>query len=160
MKKFILLCLAVGILLPTSVVFGQEKTKVVASWKVAVERSDSIILSAAENHTLSLTQYKIVSESVKEGTPFGQLVEGTIYAVDDLVKGTGTSHGYNVLRYGDIVLLPKWSGEVKTSAPGVMTSEGTWTFVGGPFEGQGTYSAKFTSQTEAIIEWEGEYRNK
>lgn len=160
MKKYIMHYLIIAILLPASVVFAQEKTNIAASWKIAVERSDTIILSTAESHTLALTQYKILSETVKEGTPFGQFTEGASYAVEDFVKGTGTSQGYNVVKYGDMVLVPKWSGEVKTSAPGEVTTEGTWNFVGGPLEGGGTYSGKFISPTEVVIEWEGEYSKK
>lgn len=160
MKKFIVLCLLSAVLLPASVVLGQEKTRVAAAWKVAITRSDTIIISETGKHTLALAQYKILSETVNEGTSFGDFAEGTINAVEDFIKGTGTSHGYNVLGYGDTVVLAKWSGEVKTSASGVITSEGTWVLTGGPFEGGGTYTGKFTSPDDVVIEWKGEYNKK
>ena len=137
-----------------------KKFKVAATWKVSIIRSDTIILSEAEKHTLALTQYKILSETVNEGTSFGEFTEGTLNAAEDFIKGTGTSQGYNVLRYGDTVVLAKWSGEVKTSASGVITSKGTWMLTGGPFEGRGTYTGKFTSPNEVVIEWKGEYNKE
>lgn len=160
MKKFIFILLAVSILLPSTVVLAQNETKISATWKIAVVRSDKINISGKENHTLALTEYKILSETVEDGTPFGQFKEGVIYGIEDLIQGTGSQEGYNKIKYGDMTLIPEWSGKVTTSPSGAVTSEGTWGFVGGPFVGGGTYSGRFISPKEAIIEWEGEYHKK
>jgi hypothetical protein len=97
---------------------------------------------------------------VKNGTSFGQFKEGVIYGIEDLVQGTGSQQGCNKIKYVDMILIPEWSGKITTLPSSVVTFDGTWGFVGGPFIGGGTYTGRFTSPTEAIIHWEGVYYKK
>ena len=84
----------------------------------------------------------------------------------DLVKGNGPHQGYVEFTKGEDAVFAKWQGTVTTmmsdEGTPMMSFEGTFTYIGGMgqymgIKGSGTYKGYFTSETEYMTEWEGEY---
>ncbi len=86
--------------------------------------------------------------------------------VVDVVNGNGPHRGYATLSKDDGEVVVKWSGDVATmmakDRPPLISFRGTWQYVSGTgkyqgIQGRGTYSGHFTSQTEYVADWIGQY---
>lgn len=158
------------ILMAILFVAGQAnaQTKVSGKMTIAYTKSDSIEIPDVANHTTVFSEAKGTNTSTGENA-FMEGAETTVASYVDFVMGNGPNQGYSIFKMGDDMVVAKWKGDVKTT----MTEEGApnVTFVGtyeyikgaGQFEniaGGGTYKGHFTSNTEYVAEWQGEYTLK
>ena len=81
-----------------------------------------------------------------------------------LVDGTGPHHGTITMSKGADAMLYAWRGQVTTVVDAerrpTSTMAGSWTALRGSgryagASGRGTYTGRFTSSTESVIEWRG-----
>jgi hypothetical protein len=87
-------------------------------------------------------------------------------AFSDLSKGNGPHQGYLILCQAADTVFCRWQGEVTTTLTAeekpVTTFQGAWYYIKGAgqyqnVQGRGTYNGKYVSQTEYVVDWEGEY---
>jgi len=118
-----------------------------------------------EGHVLSFTPSEGTNASIGE-VPFLDGAQVMNYSVGDLVKGNGQQNGYITLIKGEDGAIAKWEQKVVTTMSDgdkpVTTFEGNFTYTGGMgkyagIKGGGTYKGSFTSETEYVADWQGEY---
>jgi hypothetical protein len=119
----------------------------------------------AENHILSLAKSVGTDSSATPGG-FMDGAASVNYSVGDLVNGNGHQFGYVVFTKGADTVYVKWEHDLTTtmSADGKpqMTFKGTFTYTGGTgqykgIQGNGTFTGAFTSPTEWMADWQGDY---
>lgn len=88
---------------------------------------------------------------------------------NDLVNGNGTHQGYITFTGSEGTTISRWTGKVTTTLSAdkqpITTFEGTWTLIKGTGKheratGRGTYKGHFTSQTQMVVDWQGELATK
>ena len=147
---------------------ADAQTKVSGKMTMAYTKLDSLIIADTEGHNMALGESKGTNASTGDKA-FMDGAETAIFSYADLAMGNGPQMGYTSFKMGDDMFIAKWSGEVKAT----MTEEGApkITFSGmykyikgtGQYEnikGSGTYTGHFTSKTEFVVDWEGEYSLK
>jgi hypothetical protein len=147
---------------------ADAQTKISGKMTMTYTKMDSIVVDDTDGHNISLAISKGTNADTGENG-FLDGAEAINYSYGDLAKGSGSHQGYATLKKGDDMIITKWKGEVKTT----MTAEGTpKTTFSGTFEyikgagqfkgikGAGTYKGHFTSKSEYIADWEGEYSLK
>ena len=147
---------------------ADAQTKISGKMTMAYTIMDTIAVGDTDGHNMALGESKGTNTSTgAEALMDGAESINLSYA--DLTKGSGPHQGYVTLKKGDNMTVAKWKGEVKTT----MTAEGApKTAFNGTFEyikgagkfkgikGAGTYEGYFTSKTEYVAEWKGEYSLK
>ena len=119
-----------------------------------------ITLHDVPDHEMSLIA---VTGPQSSADPLWDSATVVYWGVADLIAGNGPQTGYfsNRHRNGDID-RGTFEGRITTAA-GIATMEGRWTYTGGTgsfagITGGGTYQGRITSPTEVQTSWEGSYQ--
>ena len=146
---------------------AQQRTKISGEMTLTVTKHDTIIIGDTEGHVFSLSAYKGSNKSTGEVKFMdGAQIENSGFS--DIVKGNGPHQGYVKLFQNGDAVFAKWQGEVATEIAKdgpVTTFKGNFFYIAGTgqfkgIQGRGTYKGRFTTKTEYIAEWEGEYSNE
>ena len=164
MRRLIIPMVAILFLvLATSMVSAQTKFSGTMEMKNA--SVDTVFIDDVEGHNMMLS----VSEGINAGGVEGDIFDGATalnISSSDLVKGNGDIFGYTKLVKGDDVLFNKWKGVLTTviDAEGKpkSTFKGSYELINGAgafanIKGTGTFSGYYTSPSNYVAEWEGEY---
>jgi hypothetical protein len=125
----------------------------------ATVQTSSVIPDTA-GHELSLAQ---VEGPQKCSDPLWSDVRITYWGSADLVSGNGPQRGYWMNRHaGGETDWGTFEGKI-TTAGAQVTMEGAFKWTGGTGKfkgigGGGKYKGRFTSATEVINDWDGEYQ--
>ena len=147
---------------------ADAQTKISGKMTMTYTKMDSIVVGDTDGHNMSLATSKGTNADTGENG-FLDGAEALNFSYGDLTKGSGPHQGYATIKKDKDMIISKWQGEVKVT----MTEEGTpkIAFMGtfeyikgaGQFEnisGKGTYKGHFTSKTEYVVDWKGEYSLK
>jgi hypothetical protein len=144
---------------------AQEKTKIAGKMTLTQPERPPLDVGDTPGHHLALSQEKGTNSSTGEHK-FMDGAEVLNLSFHDLTQGNGPHQGY--LRHcqaADTVFC-KWQGEVTTTLSAektpVTTFQGAWFYTKGTgqlrgIQGRGTYKGEFISQTDYVVDWEGEY---
>jgi len=147
---------------------ADAQTKNAGKMTMTYTKIDSFVVADTENHSMILGESKGTNASAGENA-FMDGAENIIYSYADLTMGSGLNMGYNTFTKGDDMVIVKWKGEVKATMTeeGIpnITFSGTFEYIkgAGQYEnitGSGTFKGQFTSDTEYVVDWEGEYTLK
>ena len=128
-------------------------------------KEDVIPVSAPEGNLFLLEEFQGVNKNTGE-TDYLEGAEVDNKDVAALMHGSGPQHGYITFKQGDDQVEAKWDGSVKTvmSKDGQrqVSFSGKWEHTKGSGKyagahGHGTYKGQFTSQTDYVVYWKGEY---
>ena len=120
----------------------------------------SAAIPDTDGHELSLAE---VEGPNQRSDPLWSNVRITYWGGADLVAGNGPQRGYWLNRHANGETdRGSFEGKIIT-AGGQTTMEGTWKYTGGTgtfkgISGGGKYKGRFTSPTEVINDWDGEYQ--
>ncbi len=120
----------------------------------------SAVIPDTEGHELSLAE---VEGPQKCSDPLWSAVRITYWGSADLVAGNGPQRGYWMNRHANGETdSGTFEGKI-TTASGHVSMEGTWKYTGGTgkfkgISGGGKYKGRFTSPSEVINDWHGEYK--
>jgi hypothetical protein len=157
-------CLLLTLLFNSPALLAQDK--LMAGGKITAAFSDQKIhnIGDAEGHTLTLMQSTGINAADKAGFMDGANVVN--YSIGDLIKGTGHQFGYVMFAKGPDTTFAKWDHVTTTvlAAEGTphVTFKGTFAYTKGTgqymnIQGGGTYSGEFTTPTDYVVDWKGEY---
>jgi hypothetical protein len=147
---------------------GSAPSKVAGTVNAKYAEQHPLAVPDAAGHALVLGRARGVNRSTGP-TLFIDKGDVTNFEFADLTQGNGPQQGYISMSLGADTLISKWSGKVTTTVSPdktpITTMQGTWTTVKGAgrygdARGQGTYKGHFTSQTEYMVEWNGELSGK
>jgi hypothetical protein len=116
-------------------------------------------LADQPNHQISIAE---ISGTQKSEDPLWNDAEITYWAINDLIDGQGTQHGYYNTIHGDQGRdWGTFEGKVTTVGTTVIV-EGTYKFAGGEGEyrglaGSGKFKTTLKSETELECNWDGTY---
>lgn len=142
-----------------------DTTKISGTVTAKNVREDVLPVSAPEGNLFLLEEF----QGTNKNTGKTDFLEGA--TVDDksvtaLMHGNGPQHGYITFTVGNDQLEAKWDGTAKTvvakDGQHQVSFSGKWEGVKGAgryasARGHGTYTGHFTSPTEYILFWRGEY---
>ena len=120
----------------------------------------SAVIPDIEGHELGLAE---VEGPQKSSDPLWSDARITYWGSADLVAGNGPQRGYWMNRHANGETdWGTFEGKI-TTAGGQATMEGTYKWTGGTGKfkgigGGGKYKGRFTSPTEVINDWDGEYQ--
>jgi hypothetical protein len=160
-----LVCLALAAAFGVTGTIAQEATKISGTLTLAYTAKDSLVVGDEGGHLMMLD----LSEGKNVSTGDNAFMDGAQAAnmsFADMTLGNGVNQGYVKFAAGDDAVYAKWSGTLTM----VLTAEdepdvsfeGEYTYIMGTgqyenIKGGGTYKGKFTSDTEYVCDWEGEY---
>ena len=142
-----------------------EKHKVSGKMTMDYPEQERIEVGDTKDHALTFGTANGTNECTGEHA-FMDGAQVVNMAFGDLVQGSGSHQGYVKLSLGDDAVFCKWEGAVITTVPEegapIMSFEGTYSYIKGTgqyenIQGRGTYKGAFTSKTQYVAEWEGEY---
>jgi hypothetical protein len=147
---------------------AQAQTSISGKMTMAYTEMDSLVVGDTEGHYMMLGKAQGSNANAEEGG-FMDGADITDLLFSDLIMGNGSNEGYVIFKSGEDMAMGKWKGAVKTTmteegTPDV-TFKGTWEYIKGAgkykgITGSGTYEGHFTTMTEFIVNWEGEYTLK
>jgi len=158
------LVLAIGVM-PLS---AQERTKIAGKMTLTQPVRQMLDIGDTPGHQLVMAEAKGMNLSTGEHK-FMDSTQAVNMAFDDLAQGNGPQQGYARLWQKADTVFIKWQGEVSTTLSAektaVTTFQGAWFYTKGTgqlhnIQGRGTYKGKFISQTDYVVDWEGEYSIK
>ena len=164
MKKLSII-LTLVIFIGASVSFAGEMMKISGKITATFTDEQRVEIGDVEGHEIAF----ITSEGTNASTGDMQFLEGAKvinYSMGDIHMGSGPQHGYIKVWNENDGMISKWEHELVTvmTAEGMpsTTFKGTFTYTGGmgkyaKIKGGGTYTGKFISKTEYVVEWKGEY---
>jgi hypothetical protein len=135
-------------------------TKISGSSTGRARVQTSAAIPDAANHELSLAE---VEGPQKCSDPLFADARITYWGTADLMAGSGPQRGYWINHHANGETdWGTYEGQISTSG-GQVTMEGTYKWTGGSgkfkgISGGGKYKARFTSPTEVINDWQGEYQ--
>jgi hypothetical protein len=141
-----------------------EKLQIAGTFTGSSTQRQNIEVADAPGHVLVLSQAKGSNRSTGP-TDYMDGAEIVNSEIADLIQGNGTHQGYVRMSKGGESTVTKWSGKVTTvlspEKTPITTFEGTWSKVNGSgrfagVSGSGTYKGRMTSQTEYVVDWQGE----
>jgi len=147
---------------------ADAQNKIAGKLTLAYSSLDTLAVGDTEGHNMALAESKGTNASTGE-TAFMDGAEAVNLSFADLAMGSGPHEGYVTFKSGDDMTIAKWKGMVTTtmSAEGAPQTSfsGTFEYIkgAGQFEnikGAGTYEGHFTSNTEYVSDWKGEYTLK
>jgi len=147
---------------------AQEKIKIAGKMTLTQPTRQAIDIGDTPGHQLVLAEARGMNFSTGEHK-FMDSTQAVNMAFDDLAQGNGPQQGYSRLWQKADTVFIKWHGKVTTTLSAEKTQsttfEGIWSYVKGTgqlrsIQGGGTFKGKFTSATEYMVEWEGEYSIK
>jgi hypothetical protein len=156
--------LCVVVLVATTSV-AQDMMKIAGKMEAAYVRQEPMVVGDTDEHTMVLGK----SEGTNASTGEHMFMDGAQIvnmSFADVVKGNGPHQGYVRFAEGEDAAYAKWHGTITTTMSDdgtpMMSFEGAFTYIGGMgqytgIKGAGTYTGHFTSETEYVVEWEGEY---
>lgn len=159
------ICLTLALILSGTNLAAQETTKISGKLTATYTGQDSIVVGDVAGHVLSLT----VSEGKNANTGENMFMDGADVAnmsYADFIQGNGVHQGYVKFTKDGDEIYAKWKGSVTTAAVAegdpVTSFEGTFTYIKGSgkfknIKGKGTYTGKFTSETEYTVDWQADY---
>ena len=135
-------------------------SKVSGSFTGRATVQTSAVIPDTAGHELGLVE---VEGPQKSSDPLWSDVRITYWGTADLVAGSGPQRGYWLNRHHNGETdWGTFEGKIST-AGGQAMMEGVWTWTGGTgkfkgIRGGGKYKGRFTSPTEVINDWDGEYQ--
>jgi hypothetical protein len=145
--------------------FAQDMMKIAGKMEATYVKHEPMEVGDTDEHMMILGR----SEGTNTSTGEHMFMDGAQLvnvSFADLVKGNGPHDGYIRFTKGEDAVYAKWQGTVTTmmsdEGTPMMSFEGTFTYTGGMgqymgIKGSGTYKGHFTSETDYVTEWEGEY---
>jgi hypothetical protein len=133
--------------------------KVSGSFTGRATMQTTAVIPDSDGHELSLAE---VEGPQKSSDPLWSDVRITYWGSADLVAGNGPQRGYWMNRHAHGETdWGTFEGKI-TTAGAQTTMEGTYKWTGGTgkfkgISGGGKYKGLFTSPTEVINDWDGEY---
>jgi hypothetical protein len=146
-------------------VLAQDMMKIAGTMEATYVKHEPMEVGDTEEHMMILGR----SEGMNTSTGEHMFMDGAQLvniSFADAVKGNGPHEGYIKLAKGEDAVYAKWQGTVTTmmsdEGTPMMSFEGTFTYISGVgqymgIKGSGTYKGHFTSETEYMTEWEGQY---
>jgi hypothetical protein len=144
---------------------AQEKIKIAGNLTLTYSQKEAMEVGDTEGHILRFTGATGTNISTAEHM-FMDNAHATTMSFADLTKGNGPQQGYLSLCQEADTVFAKWQGEVTTTLSAektpIITFQGIWFYTRGTgkfvtIAGKGTYKGKFISETEHLVDWEGEY---
>ncbi len=164
-RLMMLLTVPCAVALLATPLLAQDMMKVAGKMEATYVKHEPIEVGDTEEHMMVLA----TSEGMNTSTGEHMFMDGAQLvnsSFADVVKGNGPHEGYIKLAKGEDAVYAKWQGTVTTmmsdEGTPMMSFEGTFTYIGGMgkymgIKGSGTYKGHFTSETDYMTEWEGEY---
>ena len=128
-------------------------------------KGDVLPISAPDGDLFLLEEFQGVNKNTGK-TDYLEGAEVDNKDVAALMHGSGPQHGYITFKKGDDQVEAKWAGSVKTvigkDGQRQVSFSGKWEHTKGVGKyagahGHGTYQGHFTSPTEYVVYWKGEY---
>lgn len=144
---------------------AQEKIKIAGKMTLTQPGGQATEIGDMPGHQLIFGQERGMNLSTGEHK-FLDSAEAVNMNFSDLTQGRGPQQGYLRISSGADTVFIKWQGEVtSTLSPEktpIISYQGVWFYTRGTgqfhnIQGKGTYKGKFISETEHLVEWEGEY---
>lgn len=145
--------------------YAEEATSVKGTFTAKYVKQEMVPIAPEQGTMMWLGE----AQGSNRNTGRGSFMDGAKVVNRDLVDvvgGNGPHRGYATLSKDGGEVVVKWSGDVATmmakDKPPLITFRGTWQYVSGTgkyqgIQGRGTYSGHFTSQTEYVADWIGQY---
>lgn len=155
-KLIALAICAVGIALDSVPVAAEERMQVSFQVRCTFGKPSELKIGDVEGHSIAVVENKCVNKSIGK-LDFLDQGEGTLQAMRDYVKGTGSNQGYMTLSKGGDTVIMRFTGTTVTTptAEGSETRfSGDWVFVSGTGQyqsiksGSGIWSGRRVSATE------------
>jgi hypothetical protein len=169
LRRLLLATLTLGLITGITAATGTgSRARVAGKITATYAQQQAFPVPNAGGHLLVLGQARGTNHSTGPTTYMaGSQVSNTEFA--DLVNGSGTNRGYMTFAKGADSTFTRWEGLVSTrlgpdNRPRT-TFEGSWAKIGGTgafagITGGGDFKGSFTSQTDYVIEWQGEIKMK
>ena len=144
-----------------------KKTKIAGKSSLKFTDDLSLPVDEAENHLVALRRAEGINHS-NEGSDFMDGARVINISYNDLINYNGTHRGYAIMENDESNVVSQWEGTVKTDVSNegkpVITFKGTmeWIKATGKLKnmkGKFSYDGYFTSESEYVVEWEGEYHS-
>ncbi len=142
-----------------------KKTKIAGKSNLRFTENTIFEIGDVENHKLSLRKAEGINDSRGE-TGFMDGARVTNLSFSDAINFNGPHQGYVIMENDGSKIISKWEGIIKTDLSNegkpVPTFKGTmeWIKTTGQYndmKGKFNYDGYFTSQSEYVVKWEGEY---
>lgn len=167
LKRLIILSSALALILifGASIVVAQESTKIAGKITAAFTDRKDVEVGDVIGHVISFSTSEGTNASAGENA-FLEGAQVINYSMGDIVKGNGQQRGYIKISKGEDGAIAKWEHNLVTvmSADEQRSTsfEGKFTYTGGTgiyagIKGGGTFKGQFTSPTEYVVNWLGEY---